>query len=153
MRWDGGSDVEGAGAEVGGGLAYVNRRLQLALETQVRYLLAHQAEGFEEWGTGVTLRLGPGVDGPGPWLALEPQWGASASRVQGLWDPRSGPELHRGASETPGASPDRLALTTGWRLSEANSVSLEAAQERYPGRPGGVAVRLTGNLAWGGRAG
>ena len=149
VRWDGGSDLEGAGAEVGGGLAYVNRRLRLGLETQVRYLLAHQAAGFEEWGTGVAVRLGPGGDGPGPWLALEPQWGASASRVQGLWDPRSGPELHRGAATTPGASPDRMALTTGWRLSDANSVSLEAAQERYPDRPGGVAVRLNGNLMWG----
>ena len=93
VRRDGGTDVEGVGAELGGGLAYVNTRLNIGIETQGRYLLAHQADGFEEWGAGVTLRVGPGVDGPGPWLALEPQWGAATSRMHALWDPRAAPEL------------------------------------------------------------
>ena len=148
LRWDGGSDVEGLGAELGGGLAYVNTRLNIGLETHGRYLLAHQAAGFEEWGAGVTLRVGPGVDGSGPWLALEPQWGAAMSGVHALWDPRAAPEMHRGAERTAGAGPDRVALTTGYRLSEANSVSVEAVQESRQGAQG-VALRALGNLSWG----
>ena len=46
VRRDGGTDVEGVGAELGGGLAYVNTRLNIGIETQGRYLLAHQADGF-----------------------------------------------------------------------------------------------------------
>ena len=148
LRWDGGSDVEGLGAELGGGLAYVNTRLNIGLETHGRYLLAHQAAGFEEWGAGVTLRVGPGVDGAGPWLALEPQWGAAMSGVHALWDPRAAPEMHRGAERTAGAGPDRVALTTGYRLSDANSVSVEAVQESRQGAQG-VALRALGNLSWG----
>ena len=150
LRWDGGSDVEGLGAEIGVGLAYVNRRLNLGLETQGRYLVAHQADGFEEWGAGLTLRVGPGVERPGPWLALNPEWGASGSRVNALWDPRAAPELHRGAGAAPGARPDRIAATAGYRLSEANSVSLGVQHETRPGSGGGVAARVTGNLNWGG---
>ena len=150
LRWDGGTDVEGMGAEMGVGLAYVNRRLNLGLETQGRYLVAHQADGFEEWGAGLSLRVGPGIDRPGPWLALNPEWGAPGSRVQALWDPRAAPELHRGVTGAPGARPDRIAATAGYRLSEANSVSLEALHETRPGDGGGIAARVTGNLSWGG---
>ncbi|MCY4027364.1 MAG: hypothetical protein OXH75_13770 [Acidobacteria bacterium] len=152
VRWDGGTDVEGMGAEVGVGLAYVNRRLNLGLETQGRYLVAHQADGFEEWGAGLTLRVGPGVDRPGPWLALHPEWGAAGSRVQALWDPRAAPELHRGGG-APGARPDRIGATAGYRLSEANSVSVGVLQETRPGAGRAVAARLTGNLNWGGGTG
>ena len=150
LRWDGGTDVEGMGAEMGVGLAYVNRRLNLGLETQGRYLVAHQANGFEEWGAGLSLRVGPGIDRPGPWLALNPEWGAPDSRVAALWDPRAAPEMHRGVAGAPGARPDRIAATAGYRLSEANSVSLEAQHETRPGAGGGIAARVTGNLNWGG---
>ena len=153
LRWDGGTDVEGLGAEIGVGLAYVNRRLNLGLETQGRYLLAHQADGFEEWGAGLSLRVGPGVDRPGPWLALNPEWGASDSRVNALWDPRAAPELHRGGGGAPGARPDRIAATAGYRLSEAKSVSLGVLHEARPGAGRGVAARVTGNLNWGGAGG
>ena len=153
VRWDGGTDVEGLGAEVGVGFAYVNRRLNLGLETQGRYLVAHQADGFEEWGAGLSLRVGPGVDRPGPWLALHPEWGASGSRVQALWDPRAAPELHRGGGGAPGARPDRIGATAGYRLSEANSVSVGVLQETRPGAGRAVAARVTGNLNWGGGTG
>ena len=152
VRRDGGTDVEGVGAELGGGLAYVNTRLNIGIETQGRYLLAHQADGFEEWGAGVTLRVGPGVDGPGPWLALEPQWGAATSRMHALWDPRAAPELHRGIADAPGARPDRVAMTAGYRLSEGSNLSVEALQESHPASNGSLAVRMMGNVGWGGGA-
>ena len=153
LRWDGGTDVEGMGAEMGAGLAYVNRRLNLGLETQGRYLVAHQADGFEEWGAGLSVRVGPGIDRPGPWLALAPEWGASDSRVNALWDPRAAPELHRGAGGAPGAGPDRIAASAGYRVSDAGGVAVEALHETRPGDDGGVAVRVTGNLSWGGTDG
>ena len=153
LRWDGGTDVEGMGAEMGVGLAYVNRRLNLGLETQGRYLVAHQADGFEEWGAGLSLRVGPGIERPGPWLALNPEWGASDSRVNALWDPGAAPGLHRGAGGAPGAAPDRIGATAGYRLSDAGGVSVEAARETRVGDGGGVAVRVAGNLSWGGNDG
>ena len=55
-----------------------------------------------------------------------------------------------GASGAPGARPDRIAATAGYRLSEANSVSLEALHETRPGDGEGIAARVTGNLSWGG---
>ena len=153
LRWDGGTDVEGMGAEMGAGVAFVNRRLNLGLETQGRYLVAHQADGFEEWGAGLSVRVGPGIDRPGPWLALAPEWGAPDSRVNALWDPGAAPELHRGAGGSPGAGPDRLAASAGYRVGDAGGVAVEAVHETRPGDDGGVAVRVTGNLSWGGADG
>ena len=153
LRWDGGTDVEGMGAEMGAGVAFVNRRLNLGLETQGRYLVAHQADGFEEWGAGLSVRVGPGIDRPGPWLALAPEWGTPDSRVNALWDPGAAPELHRGAGGAPGAGPDRLAASAGYRVGDAGGVAIEALHETRPGDDGGVAVRVTGNLSWGGADG
>ncbi len=150
VRWDGGTDVEGMGAEMGAGVAFVNRRLNLGLETQGRYLVAHQADGFEEWGAGLSVRVGPGIDRPGPWLALAPEWGAPDSRVNALWDPGASAELHRGAGGSPGAGPDRIAASAGYRVGDAGGVAVEALHETRPGDDGGVAVRVTGNLSWGG---
>ena len=147
-RWDDGSDLSGMGAEVGGGLAYVHTRLKLGLEVQGRYLLAHQAEGFEEWGAGVALRVGPGVDGPGPWFALEPKWGAADSRVQALWGSQAGPVLHSGSHGAPGAPPSRLAMTAGYRLNEASELSVEAAREHHARGGSGIAFRILGRLTW-----
>ena len=152
LRWDGGTDVEGMGAEMGAGVAYVNRRLNLGLETQGRYLVAHQADGFEEWGAGLSVRVGPGIDRPGPWLALAPEWGAPDSRVNALWDPRAAPELHRGGG-APGPEPDRIAASAGYRVGDAGGLAVEALHETRPGDDGGVAVRVTGNLSWGGADG
>ena len=153
LRWDGGTDVEGLGAEVGGGLAYVNRRLKLGLETQGRYLLAHQADGFEEWGAGFSLRMGPGVAGRGPWLAVNPEWGAAASRLHALWDPQGSPGLHGGMTDAPGGQPDRLAATAGYRLNDSASVSVEALHDAGRGGGGNLSARVMGNVSWGGADG
>ena len=84
-RWDGGKAETGVGAELGGGFAYTHTKLGLGIEARGRYLLAHQKSAFDEWGTSLTLRLDPGEDKRGLWLALVPVWGAEASQVEQMW--------------------------------------------------------------------
>ena len=80
-RWDGGKAETGVGAELGGGLEYAHTKLGLGIEARGRYLLEHQM-AFDEWGVSLTLKLDPGADKRGLWLALAPVWGAEASRVE-----------------------------------------------------------------------
>ena len=151
-RWDGGSDVGGMGTEVGGGLALVHVGLNLELSAAGRYLLAHQAEGFEEWGASVALRAGPGVTRSGPWVSVEPEWGAAASRMQAMWGPQADPGLYPGAAVAGGGGvePGRLRLAAGYALPEAGTdLMLEAARETH-GPQGGsrLGVRLSANVNW-----
>ena len=84
-RWDGGRAETGVGAELGGGVAYAHTKLGLGLEARGRYLLAHQKAAFDEWGASLTLKVDPGADKRGLWLALAPVWGADASQVEQMW--------------------------------------------------------------------
>ena len=122
-RWDGGSDVDGFGSEVGGGIALAHVGLGLELSASGRYLLAHQAQGFEEWGASLALRAGPGVTRRGAWVSVEPEWGAAASRMHALWGPQPDPGLHPGAAlgGALGAEPARLRLAAGYALPEAGT--------------------------------
>ena len=83
-RWDGGTAETGAGTEVGGGLELLHAR-GVSVEARGRYLLAHQAAEFREWGASATVRVGGGVDRRGFWLALTPAWGVPSSRVGAMW--------------------------------------------------------------------
>ena len=51
-RWDGGDADKGYGAEVGGSVVYQDTERGIEGEARGRYLLAHQSDGFEEWGGG-----------------------------------------------------------------------------------------------------
>ena len=133
-RWDGGTDIGGLGLEVGGGIALVHVGLGLELAGAGRYLLAHQAEGFEEWGGSVALRAGPGVTDRGPWVSVEPEWGAAASRMQAFWGPQVDPGLHPSAavSGASGGQPGRLRLAAGYALPEAGAdLRFEATRETH----------------------
>ena len=133
-RWDGGSDVGGLGTEVGGGISLAHVGLGLELTGAGRYLLAHQAAGFEEWGASVALRAGPGVADRGPWVSVEPEWGAAASRMQAFWGPQVDPGLHPGAAVggASGAQPGRLRLAAGYALPETGAdLRFEATRETY----------------------
>ena len=148
-RWDGGSDVDGLGSEVGGGISLAHVGLGLELAGAGRYLLAHQAAGFEEWGASIALRAGPGVTNRGPWMSIEPEWGAASSRMQALWGPQADPGLHPGGG-VPGAQPGRLRLATGYALPEAGAdVRLEAMREsRDPQAGPQLGVRFSATLNW-----
>lgn len=150
-RWDGGSDVSGMGSELGGGLSLVHEGLNLELAGAGRYLLAHQAEGFEEWGASVALRAGPGVTDRGPWVSLEPEWGAAASRMHALWGPQADPGLHPGAvGDISGAEPGRLLLAAGYALPEAGAdLQVEATREIHgPQAEPNLRLGLTATLDW-----
>ena len=150
-RWDGGSDVSGMGSEVGGGLSLVHEGLHLELAGAGRYLLAHQAEGFEEWGASVALRAGPGVTDRGSWVSIEPEWGAAASRMHALWGPQADPGLHPGAvGGISGAEPGRLLLAAGYALPEAGTdLRVEAARETYgPQADSNLRLGLTAAFDW-----
>ena len=147
-RWDGGGDVGGMGAEVGGGLSLVHAGLGMELTGAGRYLLAHQAEGFEEWGASVALRAGSGVTRQGPWISIEPELGAAASQTQALWGTQAGPGLRPGA--VVGTQPVRWRLATGYTLPEAGiDLRMDAVREtRDPEAGPSLGLRLSATLEW-----
>ena len=88
-RLDDGDSVEGAGAELGGGLSYADPGLGLDVEARGRFLLMHGESGFDEWGASLAARFDPGVaGGRGLHMSLEPTWGNSAGGggADALWE-------------------------------------------------------------------
>ena len=71
--------------ELGGGLQYADPVWGLIVETRARALLAHEDEGYEEWGVGGSLQLDPGRLGRGLSLRLDSAWGATQSGSEQLW--------------------------------------------------------------------
>ncbi len=85
-RLDSGDADSGAGVDVAGGLRYESPSGRLTLEGQGRVLLAHAADGFQEWAAGGLVRLAPETDGRGLFLSVAPSWGVATSRAGALWD-------------------------------------------------------------------
>ena len=78
------------------------------MDLRGRGLLAHEAEGYEEWGASGSVTLDPGSDGLGLWLNVRPGWRNAESGTTGLWD-RSG--AVKGQSEE--GTPARLETELG----------------------------------------
>ena len=113
VRHDGGDAETGTGVEVGAGVVY--RSGVVEVQAQVRRLVAHEAEGYEEWGAGGSLRVSPGASGLGPSVALTPSWGMPAGGVAQLWSQPDGSSLVRaGGSASPAAG--RVDAEMGWGL-------------------------------------
>ncbi|MCY3596284.1 MAG: Ig domain-containing protein, partial [Rhodospirillales bacterium] len=87
-RYDRGGAETGAGVDLAGAVRYEDLSRGLTVEGRGRLLLAHEAEGFEEWGVGGTIRLSPGASGLGYSFSMEPSWGAAASGAGRLWNDR-----------------------------------------------------------------
>ena len=85
VRLDGGDAETGLGAELAGGLSYVNRRLGLGVEARGHRLLAHQEGDFREQGVSLAVRLDPGADRKGWSLQLSPVWGAPGGGAEAMW--------------------------------------------------------------------
>ncbi len=83
LRHDGGDAETGTGVEVGAGLRYQGEGV--AVEGAVRGLLAHEDEGYREWGASGSVRIDPGASGRGLSLTLSPTWGAASSGTERLW--------------------------------------------------------------------
>ena len=91
LRHDGGDAETGTGVELGAGVRY--EAGALTIEGQVRTLLAHEAEGYEEWGLSGAIHVAPGSGGRGLTLSIAPAWGASASATERLWNARDAGEV------------------------------------------------------------
>ncbi len=85
MRYDNGDGVNGASAEVGGGLRYTNSGLGLTAEGRGRFVISARA-GYEEWGMGGTLMFDPATRGQGLSIRVAPSYGDHMSGVNQLWE-------------------------------------------------------------------
>ena len=110
-RYDGGDGQTGAGLETVAGLRYTGERVEF--EARGRWLAAHAAEGYEEYGGLARLAVKPRADGTGLSLAVSPRWGAAqgAGLLGGgaaLLDGGAMPGL--GMNRLPSATPRALSL-------------------------------------------
>ena len=85
MRYDNGDGVNGASAEVGGGLRYTNSNLGLTAEGRGRFVISAR-DGYEEWGLGGTLMFDPATRGEGLSIRVAPSYGDHRSGVNQLWE-------------------------------------------------------------------
>ena len=85
MRYDNGDGVNGASAEVGGGLRYTNSGLGLTAEGRGRFVISARG-GYEEWGLGGTLMFDPATRGQGLSIRVAPSYGDHLSGVNQLWE-------------------------------------------------------------------
>ncbi len=85
-RLDGGDADEGAGVETGGHIVWADPALGLDVEARGRLLVAHGAEGFDEWGASLSARFDPGAPGVGFHASLAPALGEMSGGADALWE-------------------------------------------------------------------
>ena len=91
LRHDSGDAETGTGVELGAGLRYAAG--PLSIEGRVRGLVAHEEDGYREWGASGAVRLDPGQSGRGLSLSIAPVWGAADSQAERLWSARDARDL------------------------------------------------------------
>ena len=80
LRLDGGDAETGMGADLGGGLAFSDPANGLVFESRARALVAHEADGFREWGASLAASWDPRPETDrGLSVSLTQSWGASPS--------------------------------------------------------------------------
>ena len=82
---NGGDAETGAGAELGGGLAYMHPG-GIDIQARGHMLLTHTESKFEEWGASLAVTFDSGPLGEGLFFVLSPTWGAPATGAQGIWE-------------------------------------------------------------------
>ena len=85
LRHDGGDAETGTGIELGAGLAWTDPASGVSAELRARWLAAHEASGYEEWGVSGSVRVDPGERGRGLSLSLAPTVGNAGSGTGNLW--------------------------------------------------------------------
>ena len=91
LRHDSGDAETGMGVELGAGLRYAAG--PLSIEGRVRGLVAHEDDGYREWGASGAIRLDAGESGRGLSLSVAPVWGAADSQAERLWSARDPRDL------------------------------------------------------------
>ena len=149
LRHDGGDAETGSGVELGASVRYEGAGV--SAEGAVRTLVAHESQGYEEWGASGALRIAPDASGRGLSLTLAPAVGAAGTATERLWsaaDARAlapggafeaarrleaelGYGFAMGSGSYTGTPTLGLGLTgasrevrVGWRLAEARSAGL-----------------------------
>ena len=112
VRWDGGDAATGPGAEIAGGLTYMDERYGLHVEARGRRLLAHQEDATRLWGASLMVRR-QSKDRQGLQVALGPTWGQANSQVASLW---RGDPMFGSAGSAESWTPSALTLTSGYGL-------------------------------------
>ena len=101
LRHDGGDAETGTGVELGLGLRYGAGAL--TAQGRFRALVAHEADGYEEWGASASVRYGAGASGRGLTLELAPEWGRTGSAAERMGSARAAGDLVAGDGfEAPG---------------------------------------------------
>ncbi|MDE0309412.1 MAG: hypothetical protein OXI60_06220 [Acidiferrobacterales bacterium] len=140
VRHDGGDAETGFGIELGGGIAWSDPALGLALEMSGRRLVTHDADGFKERGYSASLAFDPDpVSARGPSLALRQNWGGQAEGgLDALFAPD--PVAERSPSST----------ATRWSMEAAYGFPVFSG--RFTGSPNMELGRATGvrdyRLGW-----
>ena len=83
IRYDQGDAEEGFGVDVAGGLGIANGRL--GAELNARALVAHEEDGYREWGASGSLSFKARGNGEGLSFSLTPEWGQPRSGAEPLW--------------------------------------------------------------------
>ena len=134
LRRDGGDAETGLGADFGSGVAFADPRYGLVFESYARALLAHEAEGFREWGASASFGWDPRPEtGRGLSLTLTRSWGASPS---GGMDALLSRETLTGlAANDPGSGPDGGGFEASSRLEGELGYGLPAFAGGFTGTP------------------
>ena len=78
LRLDGGDAETGMGGDMGGGVAFADPANGLVFESRARALVAHEADGFREWGASLSASWDPRPSTDrGLSVSLTQSWGAS----------------------------------------------------------------------------
>ena len=115
LRHDGGDAETGTGVEVGGSLRYTSA-WGLSIEASLRALVAHEEQGYREWGASGALRFDPGQQGRGLTVSIVPTWGTAASGISRLWDQSTTAGLAPDSPLAQAAAEGRLEAELGYGL-------------------------------------
>ena len=85
LRHDGGDLGSGLGLEAGASLTWRDSQAGWLAQLRARSLVAHEKDR-DEWGISALVRVEPGVDGRGLSLSFGPEYGHTASGMEGLFD-------------------------------------------------------------------
>ena len=85
IRRDAGAAETGMGLEVGANLSYLNPDRGLTVSVSARRLMAHQDDGYREWGVGGMIEYDPGAAGRGLSVRMVSSLGTAPSGTNRFW--------------------------------------------------------------------
>ena len=103
LRYDGGDVVEGLGAEVAAGAAYVDYDAGYRIGLRGRMVAWHGDDSAEAWGLGANVRFAAGENGRGLSFVMAPELGLGGESEASVMTAVD--SLGRGAAAGPAAGP------------------------------------------------